>query len=170
MSMRNLCRTMLSRAFCIRNGRTRNAHTVILCNHAFLSVSLSSANKLHNACRTSCVCVCLCVCVCVCVCARTCVCAHTSTYTFFIAHRQHTHTHKNAHTLSLTNTLTCAHFQGRDKPCIVLSFVRSNSRGSAGRLLADWQRLNVALTRAKHKLIMLGCAATLQVRGSGGGV
>jgi len=52
----------------------------------------------------------------------------------------------------------------------VLSFVRSNSRGSAGRLLADWQRLNVALTRAKHKLIMLGCAATLQVRGSGGGV
>eukprot|EP00983_Pelagomonas_calceolata_P133671 1161984-Pelagomonas_calceolata.AAC.2 len=51
---------------------------------------------------------------------------------------------------------------GRDKPCIVLSFVRSNAKGSAGRLLADWQRLNVALTRAKHKLVMVGCAATLQ--------
>ncbi|KAF5826217.1 AAA domain-containing protein [Dunaliella salina] len=58
--------------------------------------------------------------------------------------------------------LTIDKYQGRDKPCIVLSFVRSNTKGSAGRLLADWQRLNVALTRAKHKLVMVGCAATLQ--------
>jgi len=58
--------------------------------------------------------------------------------------------------------LTIDKYQGRDKPCIVLSFVRSNAKGSAGRLLADWQRLNVALTRAKHKLVMVGCAATLQ--------
>ncbi len=34
-------------------------------------------------------------------------------------------------------------------------------RREAGRLLADWQRLNVAVTRAKHKLLMVGSATTL---------
>jgi len=102
MSMRNLCRTMLSRAFCIRNGRTRNAHTVILCNHAFLSVSLSSANKLHNACRTSCVCVCLCVCVCVCVCVLVHVCAPIQVRTRFLLHTDNTLTHTRMHTHSLS--------------------------------------------------------------------
>jgi DNA replication ATP-dependent helicase Dna2 len=31
----------------------------------------------------------------------------------------------------------------------------------AGRLLADWQRVNVAITRAKTKLVLLGSASTL---------
>ncbi len=31
----------------------------------------------------------------------------------------------------------------------------------AGRLLADWQRVNVAITRAKTKLLLLGSASTL---------
>lgn len=30
-----------------------------------------------------------------------------------------------------------------------------------GTLLKDWRRLNVAITRAKHKLIMLGCVPSL---------
>lgn len=30
-----------------------------------------------------------------------------------------------------------------------------------GDLLKDWRRLNVALTRAKHKLILVGCVPTL---------
>ena len=30
-----------------------------------------------------------------------------------------------------------------------------------GELLRDWRRLNVALTRAKHKLIMVGCTRNL---------
>ncbi len=34
-------------------------------------------------------------------------------------------------------------------------------RREAGRLLADWQRLNVAVTRAKHKLLLVGSATTL---------
>ncbi|XP_054838935.1 DNA replication ATP-dependent helicase/nuclease DNA2 [Eublepharis macularius] len=52
-------------------------------------------------------------------------------------------------------------YQGRDKSIIIVSFVRNNSDGNAGELLKDWRRLNVAITRAKHKLIMLGCAPSL---------
>ncbi|XP_053305903.1 DNA replication ATP-dependent helicase/nuclease DNA2 [Spea bombifrons] len=52
-------------------------------------------------------------------------------------------------------------YQGRDKSVIMVSFVRSNIDGRLGDLLKDWRRLNVALTRAKHKLIMLGCVPTL---------
>ncbi|XP_052154106.1 DNA replication ATP-dependent helicase/nuclease JHS1 isoform X3 [Oryza glaberrima] len=54
-------------------------------------------------------------------------------------------------------------YQGRDKECIIVSFVRSNgnSRASGSSLLGDWHRINVVLTRAKKKLIMVGSAATL---------
>ncbi|XP_018422579.1 PREDICTED: DNA replication ATP-dependent helicase/nuclease DNA2 [Nanorana parkeri] len=52
-------------------------------------------------------------------------------------------------------------YQGRDKSVIIVSFVRSNVDGKLGDLLKDWRRLNVALTRAKHKLIMVGCVPTL---------
>ncbi|XP_041123508.1 DNA replication ATP-dependent helicase/nuclease DNA2 [Polyodon spathula] len=51
-------------------------------------------------------------------------------------------------------------YQGRDKSVIIVSFVRS-SDGNLGELLKDWRRLNVAITRAKHKLIMLGCVPVL---------
>lgn len=57
--------------------------------------------------------------------------------------------------------LTVDRYQGRDKQCIILSFVRSNEKREAGRLLSDWQRINVAVTRAKTKLLMVGSAATL---------
>lgn len=46
-------------------------------------------------------------------------------------------------------------YQGRDKACIIISFVRSNPELSPGKLLNDWQRINVALTRAKTKLVRL---------------
>lgn len=52
-------------------------------------------------------------------------------------------------------------YQGRDKSIILVSFVRSNRDGTLGELLKDWRRLNVAITRAKHKLILLGCVSSL---------
>jgi DNA replication ATP-dependent helicase Dna2 len=58
---------------------------------------------------------------------------------------------------------TIDRYQGRDKEAIILSFVRSNPRGKAGRLLQDIRRLNVALTRAKCKLIMIGSFSTLSL-------
>lgn len=45
--------------------------------------------------------------------------------------------------------LTIDRYQGRDKPVILLSFVRSNAKGAMGTLLSDAARLNVAVTRAK---------------------
>lgn len=57
--------------------------------------------------------------------------------------------------------LTADRYQGRDKPCIVISFVRSNTEGEVGELLKDPHRLNVALTRAKYKLLMIGDLSTL---------
>ncbi|XP_051008450.1 DNA replication ATP-dependent helicase/nuclease DNA2 [Acomys russatus] len=53
-------------------------------------------------------------------------------------------------------------YQGRDKSLILVSFVRSNKDGTLGELLKDWRRLNVAITRAKHKLILLGSMSSLQ--------
>ena len=56
---------------------------------------------------------------------------------------------------------TIDRFQGRDKECILISLVKSNPAGFAGALLSDWRRVNVALTRAKRKLVLVGCAATV---------
>ncbi len=53
-------------------------------------------------------------------------------------------------------------FQGREKEVIVISFVRSNRRREIG-FLEDLRRLNVSLTRAKRKLIMVGDSETLSV-------
>ncbi|CAN0133139.1 unnamed protein product, partial [Laminaria digitata] len=52
-------------------------------------------------------------------------------------------------------------YQGRDKEVIVVSFVRSNAEGTVGHLLRDWRRLNVALSRAKRKLVLIGSLRTL---------
>ncbi len=51
-------------------------------------------------------------------------------------------------------------FQGREKAVIILSFVRSNEKGKLG-FLTDYRRLNVAITRARKKLIMFGNAHML---------
>lgn len=56
---------------------------------------------------------------------------------------------------------TTDRFQGRDKDVVVMSCVRSNDRAVVGDLLKDWRRVNVAVTRAKKKLIIIGSKNTL---------
>ena len=51
-------------------------------------------------------------------------------------------------------------FQGREKEAVLISCVRSNQTGEIG-FLADTRRMNVALTRARRKLIVVGDSATL---------
>jgi hypothetical protein len=69
-----------------------------------------------------------------------------------------------AHTLSDVEVKTIHGFQGREKEVIVLSCTRSNAGGDIG-FLQDVRRLNVAVTRARRGLIVVGNAQCL-ARGS----
>lgn len=51
-------------------------------------------------------------------------------------------------------------FQGQERDVIVISLVRANEEGQIG-FLNDLRRMNVAITRARMKLIILGNSATL---------
>ncbi|CAI1768670.1 hypothetical protein SEUBUCD646_0O03300 [Saccharomyces eubayanus] len=57
--------------------------------------------------------------------------------------------------------LTADQFQGRDKKCIIISMVRRNSQLNGGSLLRELRRVNVAMTRAKSKLIIIGSKSTI---------
>lgn len=62
--------------------------------------------------------------------------------------------------LSYLTINTVDAFQGQERDIIAISFVRSNDKGEIG-FLADIRRTNVAMTRARKKLIMIGDSATL---------
>ena len=66
--------------------------------------------------------------------------------------------HGRAHAVEMH---TADKFQGRDKEVVVLSLVRSNNENNVGELLQDWRRLNVSLTRARTKLVMVGSLSTI---------
>ena len=51
-------------------------------------------------------------------------------------------------------------FQGREKEAVIISLVRSNKTNEIG-FLKDVRRMNVALTRARRKLIVIGDSATI---------
>jgi ATP-dependent RNA/DNA helicase IGHMBP2 len=62
------------------------------------------------------------------------------------------------HKLITINTVDA--FQGQERDVIAISFVRSNEKAEVG-FLGDIRRTNVAMTRARKKLIMIGDSATL---------
>ncbi|HPM31372.1 MAG TPA: AAA domain-containing protein, partial [Chryseolinea sp.] len=62
------------------------------------------------------------------------------------------------HRLITINTVDA--FQGQERDVIAISFVRSNDKSEVG-FLGDIRRTNVAMTRARKKLLMIGDSATL---------
>ena len=61
---------------------------------------------------------------------------------------------------NLISVNTVDGFQGQERDVIILSLVRSNDEGQIG-FLRDLRRMNVAITRARMKLIILGSVSTL---------
>ncbi|MBC8985347.1 AAA family ATPase [Pedobacter sp. N36a] len=51
-------------------------------------------------------------------------------------------------------------FQGQERDLVYISMTRSNNEGSIG-FLSDIRRMNVAMTRARKKLVVIGDSATL---------
>jgi superfamily I DNA and/or RNA helicase len=58
------------------------------------------------------------------------------------------------------NIGTVDSFQGGERDLIVYGFTRSNRTGSVG-FLSELRRLNVAITRAKQQLVLVGDTSTL---------
>jgi ATP-dependent RNA/DNA helicase IGHMBP2 len=51
-------------------------------------------------------------------------------------------------------------FQGQERDVVYISLVRSNSKAEIG-FLNDYRRMNVAMTRARKKLIIIGNSGTI---------
>lgn len=51
-------------------------------------------------------------------------------------------------------------FQGQERDIVYISLVRSNPGGEIG-FLVDTRRMNVAMTRARQKLVVIGDSGTL---------
>lgn len=51
-------------------------------------------------------------------------------------------------------------FQGQERDVIYISLVRSNEKGEIG-FLSDTRRMNVAMTRARKKMVIVGDSATV---------
>ena len=54
-------------------------------------------------------------------------------------------------------------FQGQERDMVYISLVRSNESGEIG-FLSDERRMNVALTRAKRKLVVIGDSGTIAAK------
>ncbi|NJN27971.1 MAG: AAA family ATPase [Cyclobacteriaceae bacterium] len=71
---------------------------------------------------------------------------------------QHMESEENTIANVAINTIDS--FQGQERDIIYISLVRSNERGEIG-FLADTRRMNVAMTRAKKKLVVIGDSGTI---------
>ncbi len=56
---------------------------------------------------------------------------------------------------------TVDRFQGGERDAIVISLTASNPDRNLGELLADWRRLNVAISRARRLVVIIGSRKTL---------
>ncbi|MBK9285831.1 MAG: AAA family ATPase [Sphingobacteriaceae bacterium] len=68
----------------------------------------------------------------------------------------------NTNKLASLNIKTIDGFQGEERDVIYISLVRSNDKKEIG-FLSDLRRMNVAITRAKKKLVIIGDSATVGV-------
>jgi hypothetical protein len=59
---------------------------------------------------------------------------------------------------------TVDRFQGGERELILLSLVASNPFATIGALQADWRRMNVAISRARAKLVIVGDRQTFTGR------
>ncbi|TLX72788.1 IGHMBP2 family helicase [Labilibacter sediminis] len=66
--------------------------------------------------------------------------------------------HEGLKTKVAVNTIDS--FQGQERDVIYISLVRSNEKGMIG-FLSDTRRMNVAMTRARKKLVIVGDSATI---------
>lgn len=66
----------------------------------------------------------------------------------------------DAETLKKININTIDSFQGQERDVIYISLVRANEKGEIG-FLADTRRMNVAMTRARKKLVVVGDSSTI---------
>lgn len=57
------------------------------------------------------------------------------------------------------SSFTVDQFQGKENTCVIASIA---SNGPNGGLLGDWRRLNVLVTRAKRKLVLIGSSVALE--------
>ncbi len=57
---------------------------------------------------------------------------------------------------------TIDRFQGSDRQLVVMGFTHSPSDRKLGRIVRDWRRINVALTRSKSKLILMASVRALR--------
>lgn len=61
---------------------------------------------------------------------------------------------------SMADVNTIDSFQGQERDWVCISLVRSNEKGEIG-FLQDYRRMNVAMTRARKQLLIVGDSATL---------
>ncbi len=69
--------------------------------------------------------------------------------------------HEQLWELAAIDINTVDAFQGQERDIIYISLVRSNAKKEIG-FLKDFRRMNVAMTRAKKKLVIIGDSATLE--------
>ena len=75
-------------------------------------------------------------------------------------YKEQVNTLKNLLAATTVEVNTVDGFQGQERDVIYISLTRSNADGSIG-FLNDYRRMNVAITRAKLKLVLVGDSATL---------